>query len=117
MTEELGKTFREHSLTGFTVNKLTSVDAPLYSKLRSSLARQRRADYPALPKIIDDIKINGKFVVTNDNAQFLQFDTNDKNRVICFASAIQLSMLSEAKIWQADGTFWICEGHFYQVDF
>ncbi len=111
-TTEIGKAIRENNLE---VDEKNCKHAPVLKSFMQSLQRQRRKIYPMLPNSTSEINLEGRFKVSNDNKTILRFDSGDKDRILCFMSDFQMEMLSKSEIWQSDGTFSVCEKHYYQV--
>ncbi|CAF0717105.1 unnamed protein product [Brachionus calyciflorus] len=93
--------------------------APKYKNTVKTLYKTRLANFvPKLPKNISEINFNGaysSFTLTNYSERYLLFDTEDNERIICFASDKQLEILSLTKRWHVDGTFKAAPSLFYQL--
>ncbi|CAF1122404.1 unnamed protein product [Brachionus calyciflorus] len=71
---------------------------------------------PSIPKSLENIDLTlQRYRETTYHKRFLLFDTNDSERIISFASDMQLHILSNSKRWHVDGTFKSCPEIFYQV--
>ena len=71
-----------------------------------------------LPNHIESISFENdfyKYTRTSNDSRFLLFDTEDEDRIICFASNEQLLILSKAQRWHEDGTFKSAPSLFYQL--
>ena len=67
----------------------------------------RSLHQPPTPATTDAIELEGKFTKTLEGSRdFLLFDTQDSDRIICFSSEIQREVLSSVSEWHVDGTFY-----------
>ncbi|KAL5238521.1 hypothetical protein ACI65C_005931 [Semiaphis heraclei] len=91
---------------------------PIENNLKRSLRRIRSNNYPKL-KSINEFKMdNSKWATTGvkDPQQFLLYgNTNNKNRILVFASQLCLKSLSLSKHIFMDGIFATCPQGFFQV--
>ena len=78
---------------------------PTWDTFKQKAYRARHHDRPKAPKTREDIHLDGKYLKTNANQNFVLFDTNDADRIICFSSPHQQEILSNCKEWYVDGTF------------
>ena len=78
---------------------------PTWDKFRDRAYRAKRSEMPKAPKTRQDINLEGKYSKTNSNQNFVLFDTDDDDRIICFSSPHQQEILSNCTEWYVDGTF------------
>ena len=76
-----------------------------FQHIEKSLFNKRREQTPALPKTTNDIVLLEKYKTTSHDIRFLPFDTNDVDRILCFASDYQIDILKKSRCWHIDGTF------------
>ncbi|CAF1083593.1 unnamed protein product [Brachionus calyciflorus] len=89
---------------------------PKYDNIRDRFYTKRNQDIPSLPKSLERIDSSlPRFQKTTYKKRFLLFDTDDKERIIAFASDIQLEILSKSKRWHVDDTFKCCPTIYYQI--
>ncbi|CAF1068910.1 unnamed protein product, partial [Brachionus calyciflorus] len=73
-------------------------------------------DIPALPKIKSDISLTfDRFKLISSYKNFILYDTNDTDRIITFASKLQIEILSKSTRWHIDGTFKSCPNLYKQL--
>ncbi|CAF1097767.1 unnamed protein product [Brachionus calyciflorus] len=95
--------------------------APKYKNISKTLYKIKNKDQVSkdkLPNQIEDINFEGdlnEYTMTNCKNRFLLYDDKQEERIICFASNIQLEILSKCKRWHVDGTFRASPSLFYQV--
>lgn len=77
--------------------------------------RQRAKLQPTLPKVRQDVTLDGKWTETTAGDKFLLADDGEENRIIVFATLENLMELSRADIWYVDGTFYSSPSYFYQM--
>ncbi|CAF0995559.1 unnamed protein product [Brachionus calyciflorus] len=89
---------------------------PKYDSVKNGFYKVRREEMPRLPKEISEISLNlDRFCITSYSKEFLLFDTLGTDRIIAFASKIQLEILSKPTKWHIDGTFKSCPNLYYQL--
>ena len=66
----------------------------------------RNGALPKAPNHLSDISLDQiEYTTTNLHARFLLFDSENDERIVGFASEMQLEILSSATRWHCDGTF------------
>jgi len=75
--------------------------------MKSSLYRQRRKQFPAIPTTRDSIVIPDALKSTLSGQPFLT-EAGPNNDFLLFRSPHNLILLSEADVWSMDGTFAAC---------
>ncbi|CAF0925869.1 unnamed protein product, partial [Brachionus calyciflorus] len=79
---------------------------PKFENVKDKLYKARNKDIPTLPKNIQHVDLTSeRYSNTKYKTRFLLFDTNDKERIIAYASDNQLQILSKSQRWHIDGTF------------
>ena len=105
---------REQSKVVVLVGDLEVADRhiPQLYSIQSGLYKHRLKSIPEIPKSIEDIKLEGKWSMTEDSKRFLLYQSSE---MIIFCSDAGLSLLAESKRWQSDGTFSITPTGFNQL--
>jgi hypothetical protein len=99
----------------FDIDELAA-KMPKFENRKDKIYEQRNKDIPKNPKSVDKIDLSSeRFSNTLYKKRFLLFDTNDDDRIIAYASDIQLTILAKATRWHIDGTFKCCPDVYYQV--
>ncbi|XP_041379321.1 uncharacterized protein LOC121391939 [Gigantopelta aegis] len=87
-----------------------------YQSIRSSLYRERRKKYPAMPSTRGEVTLDGGLTTTVQGERFLFGEDGDGDeKIIAFASNVGLQKLSIAKTFYVDGTFGSAPRIFYQI--
>ena len=107
---------------GKTLAEITKI-IPSYDSVKTKLYRSKWTKYPQLPKTLDDVVFTigtktDRFMKTFEetNERFLLVDcVEDDQRIIIFASDLQLRLLCSSKQIGVDGTFKSCPSLFAQL--
>ncbi|CAF1033362.1 unnamed protein product [Brachionus calyciflorus] len=95
--------------------------APKFKNIEKNLYRLKHLveiQKDKLPKNLQEISFNEEFEsfkYTIDKKRFLLFDFKNLDRIICFASDVQLEILQKSDRWHVDGTFKAAPTLFYQL--
>lgn len=93
--------------------------APKFRNNEKKLYKFRHENcVPNIPKSVDDIIFTGPysaFTLISCSQQFLLFDTKGEDRIIAFASDVQMVILTDAKRWHLDGTLKAAPTLFFQM--
>ena len=95
---------------------------PQYEKKRSSLNRKRLNNIPVIPTVLDQLNFEnlvGPHEILKQTIQkkrfFLLDCIENGQRIVIYASDLQLEILCQSKTIGADGTFKICPSIFQQL--
>ena len=99
------------------ISNPTSLKLPKISSIKMTIRRDREKDeHPANSVSLQELSIPNKHAVTENDDEFLQFDSgSEDDRIIIFSTRKSLTLLSSSDHWFADGTFDACPSLFYQL--
>ncbi|CAF0950737.1 unnamed protein product [Rotaria sp. Silwood1] len=115
-------TMATHSIVATSIGTASTAvlsQLPPINNFKRTICRQRAANlnFPANPRSISEIHINGSFALTKKKEQFLQYDSGnqDSDRFLIFATNQQLDLLQSCTDVYMDGTFKVVPELFYQL--
>lgn len=103
---------------GTTKNPALSMALPKVSNLSRTIrrTRNRTRNAPTTPRSLDQLVIEGDYMMTNKKDNFLLFDSGPAvHRMMIFGTNANLEFLANCEEWYMDGTFDICPPLFQQV--
>lgn len=99
----------------FDIDEIPS-KMPKLENVKDKLYKARNKDIPSVPKTTQHVDLtNERYTTTIYKTRFLLFDTNDRERIIAYASDYQLQILAKSQRWHIDGTFKCCPSIYYQI--
>ncbi|CAF0785429.1 unnamed protein product [Brachionus calyciflorus] len=76
---------------------------PKYGNIKNGLYKIRKEEIPKFPKNKSEISLTyDRFNLTSYCQEFVLIDTNDSDRIIAFASKVQIEILSKSARWNID---------------
>jgi hypothetical protein len=88
---------------------------PTFSRMRSTISKQKMKQRPKLPTSLKDIKIEGDWRLTLNKLQQFLIYQSASNNILVFCSRDGLKCLAEHVNWHGDGTFYTAAKYFYQL--
>ncbi|CAF2568047.1 unnamed protein product [Rotaria sp. Silwood2] len=115
-------TMAAHSIVAISIATASTAvlsQFPPINNLKRTICRRRAANlnFPANPRSLSEIHINGSFSLTKKKEQFLQYDSgyHDSDRFLLFATSQQLDLLQSCTDVYMDGTFKVVPELYYQL--
>lgn len=93
----------------------TDASVPAFKSVKSSMYRKRAERLPKQPQTLIDMKLDGEWLKTKSNSDFLQIDDGTEDRILVFFTVSNLRILASSKTYYMDGTFHVAARLFKQL--